>query len=370
MATATRPARPRGIPVRLSTMMFFQFFGLGAVIPVLSLYLTGSLHFSGFRAGWILSMPAIAAFVSPLVVSVAADRWIVAERLYGLLHLGAACFMGFLAVQQDFFSFLLGYLGFSLFFGPTSALANAITFHHSPGSRRRFGNIRVWGTLGWIAVAWAFGFFWLHGHPDRLVDALWVSSATSLFLGVYAFSLPSERAPRFGGGRVLPVEALRVYRFTPVLVLSATSMMVALVDRYYYFGTAPFLRAVGFEEGLILPAMSLGQVSEIAAMAVLAGLIQHLGLQRVLAAGILAEVVRFAALFIGRPVFVILTGLFFHGIAYGCFFTAAYIALDGHCDTKSRSGVHLLFAVVTSGIGNLTGSLFGRQDDGLRHGIR
>ena len=59
----------------------------------------------------------------------------------------------------------------------------------------------------------------------------------------------------------------------------------------------------------------------------------------------------------GSPVLLILTGLSFHGIAYAFFFTTAFIYLDKHCDSASRSGVFQLFAIINSGFGSFCGSL-------------
>jgi hypothetical protein len=142
-----------------------------------------------------------------------------------------------------------------------------------------------------------------------------------------------------------------------VLLLSAVSFFVSFIDRYFYFGTAPFLRQIGFHEADIMPAMSLGQVPEVFAMVLLGFFIARLGSKKVLAIGVLMEVARFAAFAVGAPVLLVLTGLSFHGIAYAFFFTTAFIYLDRHCDSNSRSGVHQLFAIINTGFGSFFGSL-------------
>ncbi len=44
------------LKMRISGMMFFQYFALGALVPILTLYLTKSLKFTGIETGWILSI--------------------------------------------------------------------------------------------------------------------------------------------------------------------------------------------------------------------------------------------------------------------------------------------------------------------------
>ena len=256
--------------------MFLQFFVLGATIPILSLYLREYLHFTGFQIGAVLAMSAVAAFVYPIIGALVADRLISARRLYGLCHLAGALLMVMLSVQDRFLPFLLLYLAYMLICGPTSALANVVTFHYLLGERLRFGSIRLWGTLGWIAVAWLFG-GWLAGGDgsggSRLPDAFKLSALASTLLGLYAFSLPAIARRPSGPVGFIPKEALQVMRRGEVLLLSGLAFTVSFLDRFYYFGTAPFLRQLGFSETAILPAMSLGQMTEVFAMGFLGFLI-------------------------------------------------------------------------------------------------
>jgi len=367
-------------------MMFLQFFVLGATVPIFSLYLTGYLNFSGLQAGTILSMSAVAAFISPLAGAFIADRLIDTSRLYGFCHVAAGILMGALSFQQQFHLFLILYLLYMLVFGPTNALSNAIAFHHLPDSERSFGGVRMWGTVGWIAVAWSFGFLWLRSgdaSATRLPDALILSAFSSVALGLYAFTLPRSPAHAsrrrqdphhltdengFDAGtrhvvlkrsitRIFPVESFRVMMHRNVLFLSFISFLVSFVNRFYYFGTGPFLRQIGFEESSIMPAMSLGQVPEVFAMVLLGFFIKRMGIKRVIAMGILMELLRFLSFAVGEPTMIVFAGISFHGIAFAFFFTSASIYLDSHCSRTSRSGTHQLFTIITSGFGSLCGSL-------------
>lgn len=342
-------------------MMFLQYFVLGATVPIFSLYLTRYLQFTGFQAGIILSMSAVAAFISPLAGAFIADRLITATRFFGLCHIVAGALMGVLSYQRRFEPFLFFYLAYMLVFGPTNALSNAITFHQLPDSERSFSGIRMWGTVGWIAVAWLFGYLWLGSGGDvmasRLPDALKLSAVFSILLGLYAFSLPVSPGKPTQRQGIIPIESFRVMIHRNVLLLSIISFLISFVNRFYYFGTGPFLSQLGFKESSIMPAMSLGQVPEIFAMGLLSLFIKRLGLKRVIAIGVLMEIGRFTSFAIGRPMFLIFVGISFHGIAFAFFFASAFIYLDSHCNQRSRSGVHQLFAIITSGFGSCFGSL-------------
>jgi hypothetical protein len=131
---------------------------------------------------------------------------------------------------------------------------------------------------------------------------------------------------------------------------------MSVAERFFYFGTAPFLRQIGFQESSIMPAMSLGQVPEVFAMGLLGFVLKRLGIKRVIALGILSGLGRFVCFAFEGPQLLALVGISFHGFAFAFYFASAFIFLDRYCDKISRSGVHQLFAIITSGFGSVLGS--------------
>lgn len=351
------------LKIRLSIMMFLQFFIAGAFAPVLSLYLKDSLGFSGFQTGMILSVTAIGSLVAPLVTSFVADRLIRAEHLLGVLQLSGGVFIGAFALQKSFLPVMVLYLCYTLVNVPTFALTNAIVFHHSPDTRHKFGSIRVWGTIGWIAVAWLFSYLWLRGGGsgvpgDRLPDAFRLAALSSFFLGLYAFSLPASRPLHKNTGGFLPAGSLRVLKEPAIIRLCLFILAVSFFYRFYFFGTAPFLRAIGFPDSTIMPAMSLGQIPEVFAMGILGWLLLRFGSKKIILFGLALDVFRYATAAAGTPSWLVITGLTVHGLSYTFIYTTASIYLDRFCDSRSRTGAHQLFTMISSGIGNFTGNLF------------
>lgn len=344
-------------------MMFLQYFVMGSTIPIMSLYLKDSLHFSGTQIGIVLAMSSIVAFISPALGAMVADRLISAERFLTLCHLISAGAMTLLVFQQEFLYVALTYLAFTLARGPTVALTNAITFHHRQEDSHRFGNIRVWGTIGWIVVALAFGYVWLHNFgrgpvSGRLPDALKLSAISSVVLALYALTLPQACPLRKDAPvRIIPRESLRVFVQPKILLVAFLSLTVAVVDHYYYFGMAPFMRHIGFSDAAIMPMMSIGQGAEVVTMALLGWILARIGYKAALALGIAAEIWRFVALALGGPRSLFISGICCHGMAYALFFTTLYIYIDSYCDQQSRTGLHQLFSIITWGGGSLCGYL-------------
>jgi nucleoside transporter len=338
-------------------MMFLQFFIAGAFTPVLSLYLKDFLHFSGVQTGMILSVTAAGAIIAPVVTTLVADRLIRAEHLLGVLQIAGGALLWAFALQAEFVPVTLLYLCYTLINVPTFALTNAIVFHHSPETRHAFGAVRVWGTIGWIAVAWLFSWFWLHGGTG-VPDALKLAAGASFVLGFYAFSLPASARTRTGPSGFLPIESLRVLKNPSIVRLCVFMLAVSFFYRFYFFGTAPFLRAIGFEDSAIMPVMSLGQVPEIFAMTILGWLLLRHGSKKIILIGLLLDIFRYATAAAGTPHWLVIAGLTVHGLSYTFIYTTAAIYLDSFCDGPSRTGVHQLFSMITSGIGSFAGNIF------------
>ena len=307
--------------------------------------------------------------------------------------------MAIFSAQRGFLPALAAFIIYNIATSPTVALINAITFHHAPSGRRKFGNIRVWGTVGWIAVAWFASLCALRGwdgaalggaggsRGSHLPFLLTVSSVASFVMAAYSLTIPkrtAHSAQRAAGGgpddggspaairassqnsgpppstnnrpSLFPAEAFRVMLRPQVLALSLLTAAITFVDKFYTVGTAPFLRHFGLSEGAVMPAMSLGQVPEIAAMAALGFMLKRWGAKWVLMAGMALELFRFAAAGAAESAALVYAGLSVHGLAYTFTMVTAVICLDGFCGERDRAGAHQLFNLATAGVGGFLGS--------------
>jgi len=162
-----------GIVVRLSIMMFLQFFAWGTWFATLSAAMDAG-ELGDFIGGAYASAP-IAAIIAPLFLGLVADRLFSSEKVFGVLMLiGGAILLAVPGVAAggaangDLLVWLI--LGHLLCYMPTLGLGNTIAFTHIP-SQEHFPKIRVWGTIGWIVAGLTVG---LMG---------WTSSFNILMLG-------------------------------------------------------------------------------------------------------------------------------------------------------------------------------------------
>jgi nucleoside transporter len=357
--------------IRLSVMMFLEYLIWGSWLPLLALYLADVLGFSGGQIGWIFATQAIACLFGLYFGGQIADRLLSTEKLLAVLHLIGGGAMFALAFQKDFWSFFVVMLVYQLAYMPTMSLTNAICFHHISNAQTEFGKLRLWGTIGWIAASWPFVFILAGKTGPELHAALssifTVAGVASIALAAFSLTLPhTPPAPREGGVSA-PMKAIGLLRDPVMLVLFIATTMDALVHQCYFQWTSPFLQQAGLAENWIMPAMSVGQIAEIASMAALGWALARLGWRWTMTIGILAHAARFFVFAIGDPLWLMVSINIVHGMCYAFFFAAVYIFVDERCPRDARASAQGLFNLVILGVGPFAGSLlWGSLGDMLR----
>ena len=356
---------------RLAVMMFLEYLIWGSWLPLLALYLADVLGFSGGQIGWIFATQAIACLFGLYFGGQIADRMLSTEKLLAMLHLVGGAAMFALAYQTTFWSFFAVMLVYQLAYMPTMSLTNAIVFHHVADAQKDFGKVRLWGTIGWIAASWPFVFILAGKTGAELHAALssifTVAGISSIALAAFSLTLPHTPPSRRETAASAPMEAIKLLRDPVMLVLFVATLMDALVHQCYFQWTSPFLQQAGLAENWIMPAMSVGQIAEIASMAALGWALARLGWKWTMTVGILAHAARFFVFAIGDPLWLMVAINVVHGMCYAFFFAAVYIFVDERCPRDARASAQGLFNLVILGIGPFAGSLlWGRLGDVFR----
>lgn len=359
------------IVIRLSVMMFLEYVVWGAWLPLLALYLSDVLGFSGGQIGWIFATQAIATLFGLFAGGQIADRLASTERVLAISHLLAGIAMFALIPQRAFWPFFGIMLGYQLVFMPTLSLTNAVVFHQVKDAQKDFGRIRLWGTIGWIAASWPFVFLLagktgaaLHG---ALTSIFWVSGLASFALAAFCLTLPATPPAKPEGAKSAPLEAIGLLAVPSFLVLFIVTFLDALVHQAYFQWTSPFLERAGLPANWIMAAMSIGQVAEIGTMAALGLVLARFGWRATMSVGIVAHAARFFIFALGEPLWLMVAVNVVHGMCYAFFFAAVYIFVDEGFPKDARASAQGLFNLLILGIGPFLGSLlWGWLGDVLR----
>jgi nucleoside transporter len=345
------------VRVRLSAMMFLEFFVWGAWFVTLGTYLGQGLAFDGVQVAAAYSTMPWGTIVAPFLVGMIADRFFAAEKVLGAMHLLGAGLL-FLASRvstpAEFFWVLLAY---AFCYSPTLALVNAISFNQMASPQKQFPAVRVFGTIGWIVAGLTVGFMGV----EATAVPLQVAAIASFALAVLSLSLP-HTPPKSLGHKVsvrdvLGLDALTLMKNRSFAVFVLGSLLICVPLAFYYNFTNLFLN----EKGIVNAAgkMSMGQMSEVLFMLVMPFFFRRLGVKWMMLVGMMAWAGRYLLFGFGNPdelVFMYYLGILLHGVCYDFFFVTGQIYVDNTAPRTIQASAQGFITLVTYGVGMLIGT--------------
>jgi nucleoside transporter len=352
--------------LRLSVLMFLEFFVWGGWFVTLGSYLAQSLSASGVQLGAAYSTQSWGAIIAPFIVGLIADRYFNAERVLAVLHLAGGALLLALARVTTFTAFLPVLFAYMALYMPTLALANSISFRQLKDPAREFGPLRVWGTIGWIAAGVAISYVFAWDSPTSLArgalrNTFTMCGCASLLLGLYSFTLPKTPPAAKGQARkrlrdILGADALGLLAERNFLVFFLASILICIPLAFYYQHANQFLTELKVANPT--GKQTLGQLSEVLFMLALPVFLGRFGIKLTLLAGMLAWAVRYALFAFGNAgslVALLLIGIALHGVCYDFFFVSGQIYIDSKAGPAVKSAAQGLITLATYGLGMLVG---------------
>ena len=352
--------------LRLSVLMFLEFFVWGGWFVTLGSYLAQSLSASGVQLGAAYSTQSWGAIIAPFIVGLIADRYFNAERVLAVLHLAGGAFLLALARVTAFTAFLPLLFAYMALYMPTLALANSISFRQLKDPARD-GCRRVPGEH--VADRNSRddpSDRPPHAHRTEfargaLRNTFTMCGCASLLLGLYSFTLP--KTPPAGKGQprkrlrdILGVDALSLLAERNFLIFFLASILICIPLAFYYQHANQFLTELKVANAT--GKQTLGQMSEVLFMLALPVFLGRFGIKVTLLAGMLAWAVRYALFAFGNAsslVSLLLIGIALHGVCYDFFFVSGQIYIDSKAGVAIKSAAQGLITLATYGLGMLIG---------------
>ena len=361
------------IKLRLTLMSFLQFFVWGAWLITVGNYWFGTKQWSGAEFGAIFSTLGFASLIMPAITGIIADRWISAEKLYGILHIIGALFLAYIPSVEDPATFWWIIFGAMLCYMPTISLSNSISYTILKNSNydvvKVFPPIRVWGTIGFIVAMW---FTNLTGNKSS-GNMFYISAVSAIILGIYAFTLPKCPPPKLISENATWVEklglsAFKLFGSIKMALFFLFSMFLGaalqLTNMYGDVYLSEFEKIPQYAESFVVKystiIMSISQISETLFILAIPFFLKRFGIKQVMLISMLAWVLRFGLFAYGDPgggLWMIILSCIVYGMAFDFFNISGSLFIETTTDSKIRSSAQGLFMMVTNGVGAVLGAL-------------
>ncbi|MDA3906157.1 MAG: nucleoside permease [Bacteroidales bacterium] len=362
-----------GIKLRLSAMNFLQFFIWGAWLITIANYWFGTKGWDSSDFGIIFATLGISSLFMPTLAGIIADRWVSAEKLYGILHILSGMAIFYLPFVNDSNTFFWVMLVAMSFYMPTIALTNSISYtalkNNSYDVVKAFPPIRVWGTIGFIAAMWVTN---LSGNKATEVQ-FFISAISSFILGIYSFTLPkcpphksSNESESFI--KMLGLDAFKLFANYKMALFFIFSMFLGaalqLTNMYGDVFLDDFKHIPEYANSFVVKystiIMSISQISETLFILAIPFFLKRFGIKKVMLMSMFAWVLRFGLFAYGDPIdglWMIILSMIVYGMAFDFFNISGSLFVEVSTDAKIRSSAQGLFMMMTNGFGAILGSV-------------
>lgn len=362
------------IKVRLIIMSFLQFFIWGAWLITVANYWFGTKQWDGTNFGAIFSTMGIASIFMPTLCGIIADRWVNAEKLYGILHILGGLTLLYVPQIDNPTHFFWIILLAMVFYMPTIALSNSVAYNALKKSNydviKDFPPIRVFGTVGFIVAMWITN---LSGNKAS-ENQFYIAAAAAILLGLYSFTLPKcEPKGTIANDDksfldIIGLTSFKLFANYKLALFFVFSMFLGaalqLTNAYGDVYLDDFKHLPQYADSLVVKystlIMSISQVSETLFILAIPFFLKKFGIKQVMLFSMIAWVLRFGLFAYGNPgegLWMIIVSCIVYGMAFDFFNISGSLFVETSTDAKIRSSAQGLFMMMTNGIGAIFGSI-------------
>jgi NHS family xanthosine MFS transporter len=353
-------------------MSFFQFFVWGAWLITVGNYWFATKQWSGAEFGAIFSTLGLSSIIMPALTGIIADKYINAERLYGILHIMGGLILCYIPQVDNPNSFFWVIFMAMLCYMPTISLSNSIAYNILKNNNfdvvKVFPPIRVWGTIGFIVAMWITN---LSGNKAS-ANMFYISAIAAVALGVYSFFLPkcppqkliSENSSLT---QKLGLDAFKLFGTYKIALFFVFSMFLGaalqLTNMYGDTFLSDFEKIPEYADSFVVKystiIMSISQISETLFILAIPFFLKRFGIKQVMLISMLAWVLRFGFFAYGDPsggLWMIVMSCIVYGMAFDFFNISGSLFVETSTDSSIRSSAQGLFMMMTNGFGAVFGS--------------
>jgi PPP family 3-phenylpropionic acid transporter len=339
------------IPFALFLFVYYAF--MGTLTTYAPLYFA-SHGVTAAEVGVLMSLVQVMRIVGPTLWGWVADHSSRRVLVLRMTALGALAAFSGIAFGRAFSHFFIAMVCLNLFTSAQGPLTEALMLAEMRGDTSRYGRVRLWGSLGFIAAVMAAGV-----ALDRFgVGALpWLAGGVLLL--VLAQSLRIREAPKAAGAHAAAPPLLQVLRKPAVIAffVQAALMVGAHTSLYSFYSL--YLERAGYGKALTGAMWSLGVLAEVVFFYFQAGVLRRIGVRTAMMASFGVAVLRFAAIGLAPGwLAVLVLAQLLHAMTFAAHHCASITAMQRWFGGALQARGQALFMSIAYGIGGTGGGLF------------
>ena len=360
------------IKFRLTVMSFLQFFVWGAWLITIGTYCFNAKGWTGAQFGAIFSTLALSSLFMPALTGIIADKWLNAEKLYGILHVLYGLILFYVPEVNDPDTLYYVIFAAMICYMPTISLSNSIAYTILKDRKydviKVFPPIRVWGTVGFIVAMWTTNLTGSKANANQFI----IAGIAAIILGIYSFTLPKCPPQKSIAKDASIIEqmgltAFKLFANYKMALFFIFSMFLGaalqLTNMYGDSYLDDFKNIPQYVDSFVVKystiILSISQMSETLFILAIPFFLKRFGIKYVMLFSMLAWVLRFGLFGYGNPsdgLWMIILSCIVYGMAFDFFNISGSLFVETNTDSNIRASAQGLFMTMTNGVGAYFGS--------------
>jgi len=342
----------RSSSLRWAPSYYFIYYAAAAALsPFLVIYYQ-ELGLKGSQIGLLAGIPALVSLISGPIWGLLSDlthkqKIILLVAIAGSILLALA-----ISAFKTFLWLVPVVILFSFFFSPIMPLVDSTTMVNLGGQKEKYGQIRMWGAVGWGISAPIVG-WWMESHS--VMGSFWAYAVLMSLGWLIALSIPVSG--QIGKVTASGYKDFLVDRNWPIFLVFAfcSGTVLSMTTSFLFI----YLKDMGASNLTLGLSLTFATLSEIPILFFSNLILRHWPAQRLIAASFIVFSIRaFSYTLIVAPWMALLIQLL-HGPSFSLMWTSGVSYADRIAPSGMNATAQGLFSGVLLGIGSAAGAMLG-----------
>ncbi|KAA0549554.1 MFS transporter [Bacillus sp. BGMRC 2118] len=333
--------------LNLRTFYFLTFLGLGALNPLLPVYLDETIGLTGGQIGLIMSLSPVVMIVIQPLWGLLSD-WTQKPRLLLTIATLITSLIGIVySFANVYVSLIIVAIALSMVQSAMIPISDSITLNYVQKTKGNYGSFRLWGAVGFaVAVIIAGRMAEMFGNSV----IFYIFSAVLFIAAIFSFRLPEESQQSIQTSMLSGIKSLRKQKKYMLFLFTTFLILGPILANNSYFGL--FVKDIGGTLTGIGLAFLFAAGSEAPFMQFANRFIQKLGMMKVLLLAAVISMIRWYFYYFEPSIVLVYATTIAQGFSVGLFIPAALQYVRDIAPKEVKVTAISIYSAVGNGLGS------------------